>query len=81
MLNDRQGSLDLLQKALALAPRDADLSFKAAIVYTQLQQEDQAVERLGEAIASGYSAKLASDTPIFDQYRSSPRVQELFRSR
>jgi serine/threonine protein kinase/tetratricopeptide (TPR) repeat protein len=81
MLNDRQGALELLQKSLALAPRDADLSFKAAIVYTQLQQEDQAVERLGEAIASGYSAKLASDTPIFDQYRSSPRVQELFRSR
>ncbi len=81
MLNDRQGALDLLQRAFALGVKDADLSFKAAIVYTQLQDQDRAVQRLGEAIASGYSAKLASNTPIFDQLRSNPRVQELFRSK
>ena len=81
MLNDRKGALELLQKAFAVGPQDAELSFKAAIVYTQLHDEDRAVQRLGEAIAAGYSAKLASDTPIFDQYRSNPRVQELFRSK
>jgi tetratricopeptide (TPR) repeat protein len=79
MVNDRKGALDLLQRAYALGPQDAELSFKAAIVYTQLHDEDRAVQRLGEAIAAGYSAKLASDTPIFDQLRSNPRVQELFR--
>ncbi len=79
MVNDRKGALDLLQKADALDPRDAELSFKAAIVYTQLHDEDRAVQRLGEAIAAGYSAKLASDTPIFDQLRSNPRFQEMFR--
>lgn len=79
MVNDRKGALDLLQRAYALGPPDAELSFKAAIVYTQLHDEDRAVQRLGEAIAAGYSAKLASDTPIFDQLRSNPRVQELFR--
>jgi serine/threonine protein kinase/Tfp pilus assembly protein PilF len=79
MVNDRKGALDLLQRAYALGPQDAELSFKAAIVYTQLHDEDRAVQRLGEAIAAGYSAKLASDTPIFDQFRSNPRVQELFR--
>jgi serine/threonine protein kinase/Flp pilus assembly protein TadD len=81
MLNDRKAALDLLQKAFALAPHDSELSFKAAIVYTQLHDEDQAVRRLGEAIAAGYPAKLASDTPIFDQLRSNPRVQEMFRSK
>jgi eukaryotic-like serine/threonine-protein kinase len=80
MLNDRKGALDLLQDAFAVGPRDAELSFKAAVVYTQLHDEDLAVERLGEAIAAGYSAKLASDTPIFDQLRGNPRVQEMFRS-
>src|SRR5277367_2097842 len=79
MVNDRKGALDLLQSAYALGPQDAELSFKAAIVYTQLHDEDRAVQRLGEAIAAGYSAKLASDTPIFDQLRSNPRVQEMFR--
>jgi hypothetical protein len=81
MLNDRKAALDLIQKALALGPVDAELSFKAAIVYTLLHDEDRAVQRLGEAIAAGYPARLASDTPVFDQLRSNPRVQELFRSR
>jgi serine/threonine protein kinase/Flp pilus assembly protein TadD len=81
MLNDPKAALELLQEAFALGPPDADLSFKAAIVYTQLHDEDRALQRLGEAIAAGYSAQLASDTPIFDQYRSNPRVQEMFRSR
>jgi len=79
MVNDRKGALELLQRAFALGPSDADLSFKAAIVYTQLHEEEQAVRRLGEAIAAGYSAKLASDTPIFDQLSSNPQVHELFR--
>jgi tetratricopeptide (TPR) repeat protein len=81
MLNDRKVALDLLQKAFAVDPHDSELSFKAAIVYTQLHDEDLAVQRLGEAIAAGYPVKLASDTPIFDQYRSNLRVQEMFRSR
>jgi serine/threonine-protein kinase len=79
MVNDRPGAMDLLQRAFAVGPQDADLNFKAAIVYTQLQDEDRAVQRLGKAIAAGYSPKLASETPIFDQYRSNPRVQDLFR--
>jgi tetratricopeptide (TPR) repeat protein/TolB-like protein/tRNA A-37 threonylcarbamoyl transferase component Bud32 len=81
MLNQRKPATELLQKAFALGPTDAELSFKAAIVYTQLHDEGQAVQRLGEALVAGYPAKLARDTPIFDQYRSNPRVQEMFRSR
>jgi eukaryotic-like serine/threonine-protein kinase len=79
MLNDRKNALELVQNAFALGPVDAELSFKAALVYTQLHDKDQAVQRLGEALAAGYPAKLARDTPIFDQLQSDPRVQELFR--
>jgi tetratricopeptide (TPR) repeat protein len=79
MLNDRKNALDLVQRAFALGPVDAELSFKAALVYTQLHDKDQAVQRLGEALDAGYSAKLARDTPIFDQLQSDPRVQEMFR--
>ncbi len=81
MLNDRKAALDLLQRAFAVGPPDADLSFKAAIVYTQLHDEDRALQRLAESLAAGYPAKLASDTPVFEQFRSNARVQEMFRSK
>jgi serine/threonine protein kinase/Flp pilus assembly protein TadD len=79
MLNEKKPATDLLQKAFALGPANAELSFKAAIVYTQLHDEGQAVMRLGEDLAAGYPAKLARDTPTFDQIQSDPRVQELLR--
>ncbi len=81
MLNEKKSATELLQRAFALGPVDAELSFKAAIVYTQLHDEGQAVQRLGEALAAGYPAKLARDTPIFDQIQNDPRVQELLRPR
>jgi eukaryotic-like serine/threonine-protein kinase len=79
MIGERKPATELIEKAFALGPTDAELSFKAAIVYTQLHDESRAVQRLSEALAAGYPAKLARDTPIFDQFQNDPRVQELFR--
>ena len=85
MLNERKEAIALIQRADALGPKDAELSFKAALVYTQLRDEDQAVARLTDALNAGYPAKLARDTPIFDQlkdqFRSNPRVQQIFQSK
>ena len=77
MLGEGNQALDLLRRAYALGPLDSELSFKAALVYTQLRDEDQAVERLSEALAAGYSAELARDTPMFDLLRTNPKVQQL----
>lgn len=79
MLNERKPAVDLLQRAFALKPMNAELSFKAAIVYAQLGDGDRALQQLGDALGEGYPAQLARDTPIFQQYQSDPRVQELFR--
>jgi tetratricopeptide (TPR) repeat protein len=77
MLDDPKQALDLLHRAYTLGPVDSELSFKAALVYTQLHDDDQAVERLSEALAAGYPAKLARDTPMFDQLRNNPKAQQL----
>lgn len=79
MLNQKKDALALIQRAYAVGPRDAEMSFKASLVYAQLHDENQAVERLGEALSAGYPAKLARDTPAFDQIQDDPRVQELLR--
>ncbi len=78
MLDEQKQALDLLHRADTLGPVDAELSFKAALVYTQLRDEDQAAERLSEALAAGYPAELARDTPMFDLLRSNPKVRQLF---
>jgi tetratricopeptide (TPR) repeat protein len=81
MLHDTNDALNLIERAYLLGPQDAELAFKAALVYTQLRREDQAVERLREALAAGYPAKLARDTPMFDQLRSNLRVQQLLEAK
>jgi tetratricopeptide (TPR) repeat protein/TolB-like protein len=80
MLNERMEALALIRRAFTLGPKDTELSFKAALVYTQLHDEDQAVKQLNDALAAGYPAKLARDTPMLGQFRSDPRVQPLLRS-
>jgi len=80
MLGERDDALELILRADSLGPEDAELSFKAALVYTQLRETEQAVSRLGEALGAGYPGKLARDTPMFDQLRSDPRVQQLFQA-
>ena len=57
------------------------MSFKEALVYTQLRDTEQAVARVRDALDAGYPVKLARDTPMFDQIRNDPRVQQLFQAK
>ena len=81
MLGERSEATELILNADALGPKDAELSFKEALVYTQLRDTEQAVARLRDALDAGYPAALARDTPMFDQLRSDPRVQQLFQAK
>jgi eukaryotic-like serine/threonine-protein kinase len=77
MINEKKPSIDLLQQGLALAPKDPDLNFKAAVVFNQFGDTDKTLQSLGRALAAGFPRSLARDSPIFDGLRSNPRFSEL----
>ena len=81
MLKEHSDAFELILSAEKLGPKDAELSFKEALVYTQLRDTEQAVAHLRDALDAGYPVKLARDTPMFDQIRSDPRVQQLFQEK
>jgi len=81
MLGDRGQALSYLRRALALRPEDASVKFQAAQVYAQLGDDKTAVRWLAEALEAGYSPTIVRDSPVMDNLRSDPRVQELLRQR
>ena len=81
MLGEKQRALSYLQRALALVPEDASVRFQAAQVYVQLGDHNAAVHWLAEALKAGYSPTIVRDSPVMDNLRSDPRVQQLLRQR
>ena len=81
MLGEKEQALSYLQRALALGPEDASVRFQAAQVYVQLGDSSTAVHWLVEALKAGYSPTIVRDSPVMDNVRLDPRVQELLRQR
>jgi serine/threonine protein kinase/tetratricopeptide (TPR) repeat protein len=79
MLEERKPALADLSSALKFAPNDAELRFRAALVYNQLGMADQALDWLEKALAAGYSHSQVRDTPNFDNLSSNLRFQILLR--
>jgi serine/threonine protein kinase/Flp pilus assembly protein TadD len=78
MLNDQDSATSYLRRGLALSPSDAELSFKAALVYNHAGDPERALEWLNKALTAGYSPSLARDTPVLDSLRTNPKFQALF---
>jgi hypothetical protein len=68
-----------LQHALELAPSDADVRFRAALVHNHFGETEDTVSFLEKAVAAGYPATAIRDTPDFDGLRGNPRVQTLLK--
>lgn len=81
MLNDQDSAKRYLREGFALSPSDAELSFKAALVYNQMGDSQRAIEWLGKALTAGYSPSLARDTPILDSLHTNSKFQALFHSK
>ena len=81
MLGDKHSSRDFLQRALAQAPKDADVQFKAALVSAQFGDKEKALEWLNRAMAAGTSVTTVRDNPAFDLLRQDPRFQRLLQSK
>jgi len=68
----------LLREALSLAPDNADIMFRAVLVYeTDLSQRDQALYWLKKAVEKGYSWKEIDNASPLRSMRDDPRFRQL----
>jgi eukaryotic-like serine/threonine-protein kinase len=79
MVGNKTSAMSDLQRALELASADADVRFRAALVYVHVGDTEKTVSSLEEAVADGYPASAIRDTPDFDHLRDNPRVQALLK--
>jgi serine/threonine-protein kinase len=77
MIGKKGAALADVQHAIALAPKDPDVRFRAALVYNQFGDAERTVASLEKAVAAGYPAAAIRDTPDFDHLRDNARVQAL----
>jgi len=69
MLGDQQAAFGYLQKALALAPSNGEVLFRAAVVHNDFNQREQALSYLSKAVQAGYSRTIIRDSPDFSNLR------------
>jgi len=66
-----------IERALALAPAEGEVRFRAAIAYNQLGDTNLCLASLERAVALGYSVRVIWDTPDFDHLHNNPRFRPL----
>ena len=79
MLGQRDIALGYLQRALKVAPQDADVRFNAAKTYAQLGNPAEAMQFLNEAVKGGYSGFFVRDDPIFKDLANNVQFQKLVK--
>ena len=77
MIGDRQSASSAVQKALAVAPNDSEVMFRAALVHNQLGDKEQTISWLKKAADAGYSRPIIRDTPDFANLRTDPHFREI----
>jgi serine/threonine-protein kinase len=73
MLGNSQEARRLIERALALAPKDAETMFKAGVVYEQLGDRTRALEWISKALAGGYSREALDRSVSLTALRADPR--------
>ncbi len=80
MLDQERQAREELARALEIAPADADVLFRAAILHNHFGDTEKALAYLGKAVAAGYSPTVIRDTPDFDHLKDEPRYRRLLPS-
>lgn len=81
-MRDRQAeAMDLVTRALDVAPDDMDVLFKTAVVLTRFGETTRALELLEQAAARGYPVNIIRDTPDFADLWQYTRFQNLLKGR
>lgn len=78
-LQDEARALPLLRKAIALAPKDPDITERVAEGYEVLGRRQEALEFLTKALQLGYSANYAKTSPTFKSLRRDPNAPPAIR--
>jgi tetratricopeptide (TPR) repeat protein len=77
ILGNKAVALADLQRALAAAPKDPDVRFRAAILYNHFGDTESTLKSLKEAADLGYPRNVVRDTPDFDHLKNDARVRAL----
>lgn len=77
MLNQKTEAKAQLERALKMAPGDAEVLFRAAVLYNHFEENEKTLNFLGSAVAAGYSRTVIRDTPDFQRLRAVPRFRVL----
>jgi serine/threonine protein kinase/tetratricopeptide (TPR) repeat protein len=77
MVDQEQQAREHLARALKIAPTDADVLFRAAILHNHFGDTDKTVEFLSKSVAAGYSRTVIRDTPDFDHLKDDPHFRAL----
>ena len=70
-----------MKPGMRLAPADAEVLYKAAIVYNQFDEVDQTLGSLEKAVKAGYTWTAIRDSPNFDHLWANSRFQQLLRGK
>ena len=77
MLDQDSQARAQITKALEIAPVDADVLFRAAILYNHFGDKEKTLEYLTKSVAAGYSRTVIRDTPDFDHLKNEPPLRKL----
>jgi tetratricopeptide (TPR) repeat protein len=77
MLDQEPQAREQLARALALTATDAEVLFRAAIVYNHFGDTEKTLDFLKKSVAAGYSRTVIRDTPDFDRLQNDARFRAL----
>jgi tetratricopeptide (TPR) repeat protein len=77
MLDKESEAKEQLARALDAAPTNAEVLFRAAILYNHFKDNEKTLDFLAKSVAAGYSRTAVRDTPDFDHLESNIRFRAL----
>ncbi len=80
MLGDKKTAFENAEKALALAPGDPIVMFRAAVVYNHFGDKKNTLLWIERAVKAGFPRPNIRDTPDFDDLKNDPAFQRLTSS-
>jgi serine/threonine protein kinase/tetratricopeptide (TPR) repeat protein len=80
MLDQEPEAREQMRRALEIAPADADVLFRAAILYNHFGDMEKTLDFLTKSVAAGGSRTEIRDTPDFDRLKDDRRFRALLPS-